>query len=374
MSQQNSHQGRSKIFWNAPYALTTLGKSLYGTLANEEDSVNRKIFDLFSSPCTPEAVARHLGTRAGADKERLERYVMGLISKNILAEKIKPPIFEKPVFIVCVYRSGSTLLFATLSNAPEIWSTGHEAHHVFGKIPKFRSEKWNNQSECADEKDSSPEISEQIRSDFAEQIFDRDNQLYTEMEPESRPLKVRLLDKTPSNSFKIPFLHASFPDARFIFLFRDPRENIASVMEGWMSNRYVMYDNLPGWDKKKWNFSLVPGWREMNGKSIAEISAFQWLKTNQIIFDDLQRLPKESWTAISYDQLVEDPGFHIRRLCRFADLEFDERLSKLTEQPLPLSRSTRTLPSKEKWKKFSDEIEGVFPSVQSLWELLRALS
>src|SRR5690606_811953 len=45
------------------------------------------------------------------------------------------PLFEQPVFIVSAPRSGSTLLFETLSGAPGVHTIGNESHHLIEGIP-----------------------------------------------------------------------------------------------------------------------------------------------------------------------------------------------------------------------------------------------
>jgi hypothetical protein len=52
-------------------------------------------------------------------------------------------------------------------------------------------------------------------------------------QPDRRPKAVRFLDGPIKNSFRVPFLAGSFPDAKFIFLTRNPRDNISSLIDGW---------------------------------------------------------------------------------------------------------------------------------------------
>ena len=42
-----------------------------------------------------------------------------------------------------------------------------------------------------------------------------------------------VFDHTPSNAFRIPFIHAIFPQARFIHIVRDGRDNVLSRMKQW---------------------------------------------------------------------------------------------------------------------------------------------
>ena len=60
---------------------------------------------------------------------------------------------------------------------------------------------------------------------------DRDERMYVELPAGERPRRGRLLEKTPRNALRIAFFSAMFPNARFVVLHRDARENIASMGE-----------------------------------------------------------------------------------------------------------------------------------------------
>ena len=81
-----------------------------------------------------------------------------------------------------------------------------------------------------------------------------------------------------------------FPDARFIFLWRDPRENLSSIMEAWRSGNWITYSALPGWDGP-WSLLLPPGWPSLRSASLETIAARQWQSANEIALDDLALLP-----------------------------------------------------------------------------------
>ncbi len=52
-----------------------------------------------------------------------------------------------------------------------------------------------------------------------------------------------------------------------MFLWRDPRENISSIMEAWRSGQWRTYPELEGFDGP-WSMLLPPGWRAMNGRPV----------------------------------------------------------------------------------------------------------
>jgi uncharacterized protein (TIGR03032 family) len=155
----------------------------------------------------------------------------------------------------------------------------------------------------------------------------------------------------------VPFLAAAFPDARFVYLYRHPREAIHSMWEAWKSGRFVTYPTLPGWSGLPWSLLLTPGWRELLGRDSMEIAARQWSATTEMLLNDLESLPAERWCVANYGRLVLEPMAEIGRLCHVLGLEWNRPL----EAPLPLSRHTLTPPEPGKWKKDAALLEAVEP-------------
>lgn len=262
--------------------------------------------------------------------------------------------FDRPVFIVSAPRSGSSFLFETLSRAPGVYTIGGESHAIIEQIPELSPaiHQWQSNRLTAD--DASPEITRQLKSNFLSALRDRD-----EAAPPTKNA-VRFLEKTPKNALRIPFLHAAFPDAKFIYLVREAHESISSILEAWRSGRFVTYRELPDWTGP-WSLLLIPGWQSLAGKPLNEVAAAQWETANRILLDDLSQLPQEQWTTVSYSDLVSDPQSTIERLCRFADFDWDV---DLRHQALPPSRHTLTPPSPNKWQRNSAEIAPVLAGLQ----------
>jgi hypothetical protein len=163
---------------------------------------------------------------------------------------------------------------------------------------------------------------------------------------------------------RIPFLRALFPDARFIFLYRDPAESISSILDGWQSRRFIAYRSLPGWQHGAWSFLLTPGWEALADRPLVEIAAHQWRVANQTIMADLDLLPYDDWLFVRYADLVDTPGPTIRRIALFADLHWDQAVEQVVSRALPVSRMTLSAPAPEKWRKHAAELELVMPSVE----------
>jgi uncharacterized protein (TIGR03032 family) len=273
--------------------------------------------------------------------------------------------FDRPIIIVSTPRSGSTLLFETLAQSPDLWTIGGESHGVFEAIPELQPGKHNSNSNRLTAEDATEEISQQLRYNFISQLKNRAGK---PLDADTK--KIRLLEKTPKNALRIPFLNAVFPDALFIYLYREPQENISSILEAWRSQRFVTYPQLSGWQGEPWSLVLTPDWQKLNGKSLAEIAATQWQLTNQILLDDLEQLPRDRWCAISYADFLNNPQQECQRLCDFARINWDQ---KLVDNSLPLSRHTLTPPDPDKWRKNEAELKSVLPSVENIVDRARAI-
>jgi hypothetical protein len=292
------------------------------------------------------------------------------VKSGWIDEYLEVPVFDRPTFIIAAPRSGSTLLFESLRKIPGMWSIGRESHDIFDGVlghtvgnPRFESVR-------ATARDVDPKKTETLMRLFTERLIDAgSDRSYVDQPPDRRPKAIRFLDKLPKNSFRVPFLAGSFPDAKFIFLTRNPRDNISSLIDGWhegrRSGRFVTYSRLPGTALENWCFVLPPGWRGMANRSVADIAAFQWASSNETALDDLLALAPERWCAVSFAALLSEPIAELRRLAEFIGLELDASALGMESGLLAVSSSALSLPSPDKWRRNALEIERVLPEVES---------
>ena len=273
-----------------------------------------------------------------------------------------------PLFIVAAPRSGSTLLYETLAQAPGLFNLGGEAHWLVEDIEALRPGAPGVSSNRLTAQHARPEFAQAVLQALGSRLRDRDGAA-----PAADRTALRFLEKTPKNALRIPFFDRIFPDARFVFLWRDPRENLSSIMEAWRSGGWVTYRDLPG-QQGPWSLLLPPQWQELAGRPLEEIAAFQWSATNRIVLDDLAALPASRWIGLSYAELLADPLATVRRICEFGELDVDARLLQRVSAPLPLSRHTLTPPDAHKWRKNGELIERVMPQLEPLHQRLRALA
>ncbi|MEO6967450.1 MAG: sulfotransferase [Rhodanobacteraceae bacterium] len=321
------------------------------------------LLDAFLRQVMP--VARGIALRNGAD---LSDAILGLLKRAVRRENAPAsseessrsgPVrnaaaaktadgrddFERPVFIVSPPRSGSTLLFETLSRSPDAYTIGGESHGLIEGMPELDTAARGHVSNRLDENDATPAIAAALRERFRNRVFDRQLR-------KPGPGPVRLLEKTPKNSLRIPFLHKVFPDAMFVYLYRDPREVLASMLEAWESGGFRTYPQLRGWTGPPWSLLLTPGWQEWAGRPLVDIVAAQWETTTRILLEDLAALPPGRCVVARYEALLDNPGREIDRLCAAVGFGWDEAVG----DGLPVARHTVSAPQEGKWRRRQAEI------------------
>ena len=99
-----------------------------------------------------------------------------------------------------------------------------------------------------------------------------------------------LVDKTPRNVLRIPYVRAIFPEAKIIHIVRDGRDTACSL--------------VPGMGGDPWIHLKPPTWRELQAQhSGVARCALAWREIMQIALDDLAGVPH---LQIRYEDLIAD--------------------------------------------------------------------
>jgi len=278
-----------------------------------------------------------------------------------------PRSLISPLIIVAAPRSGSTLLFETLARSERLCSVGGEAHWLVENHRELRPGAPGVDSNRLTADHATDSYRDSIIDQIVTRLVDSDGK---PVDPDENRV---FLEKTPKNALRIPFFDRIFPNARFVFLWRDPRENISSIIEAWRSGRFRTYKQVAGF-YGPWSMLLPPGYRQCSNRPLEEIAAFQWECTNRIVMEDLKTLQADRWLSVYYGDLIAGPASTVQRVLDFAHIEIDPPLTRHLQQGLPPSRYTQTGPAAEKWRVNAAEIERVLPTVENTWWLLRGLS
>jgi len=265
---------------------------------------------------------------------------------------------DRPVFVVGAPRSGTSVLYAILRASPSLAHWPGEAHEIWEADlhPALRG--WT--SNVAGSAEATPEVAARIRRRF-----------FLTAGP-----RRRLIDKTPRNSLRISFVDAVFPDGLYVFLQRDGRDNVNSLINAWRSSRYRTYrlpepHSIPGVDRTWWKFVLYPGWEADSGGPLEVVCARQWIVSNERGLGSLHAIDQARWTTVRYEDLVADPVGETRRLLEFLDVPFHPRVERraraLAETPINIV----TPPEPGKWRRENPEPVGaILPLIAPTMERL----
>ena len=149
----------------------------------------------------------------------------------------------------------------------------------------------------------------------------------------------RVVDKYPELIFRVPFVKAIFPDAKFLFLVRNGWDTCHSI-EGW-SDRFgkkVKQETHDWWgaDRRKWNLildQLVPEHAELarhvnemrNWSNQTDMAAVEWMLSMQEGLR-LQLEYPDDILRVNYEFLCEHPHAELTRIAEFAGLSCDDEV------------------------------------------------
>lgn len=197
-------------------------------------------------------------------------------------------------------------------------------------------------------------------------------QIYRRITPSKANPTIRLLEKTPENCLRLPFLLALFPDARIIYLTRDGRSNVNSLMEGWRQpHLFPGYQvpepiQIPGDKRGRWAFTLIPGWRELTTKPLEEVCAWQWVRCNEAVVTHQEKtMGQVPYLTVRYETLIQKPEQTLAQIADFIRIDFDKELGRYAKKLPKINVISK--PDQEKWRQQNGEaVERILPIIQPM--------
>lgn len=255
------------------------------------------------------------------------------------------------VFIVCPPRSGGSRLLEAFAQAPRVALLRGDAHGVLDGLPELQLAQRRFDSHRLFARDATPAVASAVRQRLLEHLHDRDGR-----GPGTWTHDVRAIAYSARNALRVAFLAEVFPDAQFVYLYRDARETLSAMLDAWRNGRHVSAPDLPDWKGPPWSLPVVSGWREWNDAPLPALVARQWAGIVRHLLDDLDALAPERWCLASYDRLVEQPTQEIARLRDFLQLPWDERAqAALARAPAAHSPAPGT------WQHNAEDLERAMP-------------
>jgi hypothetical protein len=178
----------------------------------------------------------------------------------------------------------------------------------------------------------------------------------------------RFLDKTPKNSLRVPYLNALFPDAMFIFLHRDGRANVASLIEGWNARHGISYRlplriDLGSVRGRYWSYLLPPEWRSAAQTTVEQVAALQYRMANETALDDLKLIGSDRAVRIGFEEFLARPRVVTARLFGLLGISQSDRMNQFAASLGEHIVSSVTPPRPDKWRDRVAQLERVLPEV-----------
>lgn len=268
-------------------------------------------------------------------------------------DRTRPPA-RRPVIVVGCSRAGTTLVYKTLSESPELGSLQRETHDYWTELHPPADKHWDTHALGAGD------VRPGERAAVSRYFY-------------AWTGRHRWVDKNNQNGLCVPYLHALFPDAVFVFVKRSPGDNLNSLIEGWRKpDEFATWSaDLPATvavengSLSQWCFFLADGWRDYLNAPVEDVAAFQYDAINRAILDARAALPAGQWVEVFYEDFLRDPVAAFRRVFEGCGLGFDARLEAHCAQVLDIPYNAFSEIRLDKWKdgRNRERIERVLPRV-----------
>ena len=248
---------------------------------------------------------------------------------------VDSPALERPVILLGAARSGTKILRSILGSHPRLSVVPYDINYVW-TMGNF--DLGHDELEPADLK---PEIRDFIRN-FIEK--------FNTGGPHGR-----VVEKTVSNTLRVPFVDAVFPAAQYVVIVRDGRDVAASAREQWSTRssgnsllaklktfpvkhawaygvKYVR-NNLDGlfpWHDvvKSWG----PRFKGMDdfvrSHDLIETCAMQWVRSVEGTRRGLAGIDPIRVHVLTYENLVRDPIGRTEEILSFLDLDMKPQVEE----------------------------------------------
>ncbi len=267
---------------------------------------------------------------------------------------LAPQPADRPIIVVGCSRAGTTLVYKTLSESHEIGSLQRETHDYWMALHPLSQKQWD--THALNAADASTAERDAVSRYFHSWTGRR-----------------RWVDKNNQNGLGVPYLHALFPDAVFVFVKRSPGDNLNSLIEGWRKpDEFATWSNgLPArvavenGTLTQWCFFLAEGWRDYVNAPVEDVAAFQYAAINAAILDAKTNIPAGQWIEVFYEDFLRDPAAAFRHVFERCGLRFDDRLQAHCANVLDIPYNAFSEIRLDKWKdgRNRDKIERVLPKV-----------
>lgn len=281
------------------------------------------------------------------------------------SDELKPPII-----LFGNFRSGTTMLQKIIASHPAVVPLYEPVGIWLYADPGRGHDEF-------DEADATDRVKRYIRRWFLKYQQENGNRI--------------IIEKTPHNILRIPYVRAIFPEARFIYIVRNPLSFVSSVEIKWQrpvgTKRIKARMKKTPWTqwhryfgrlvKQQWNSRVLkrkylPIWgpryrgiqQDLKEHDLLTVIARQWARASAKAERDLAHFNPEQVLRLRYEDFVDDPLSGLQRICAHCGLEMTTDLARQVQDMVKTDR-------KLKWQRFApSDLARIMPELVS--EMQRA--
>jgi hypothetical protein len=275
-----------------------------------------------------------------------------------MSSELKPPII-----LLGNTRSGTTIVQKVVSTHPDVvpW---YEPRTVWLYADPGRDH------DEFDASDATDKVKRYIRKQFLKYQEQHGNRT--------------VMEKTPANILKIPYVRTIFPEATYLFIVRNPFSFISSVEMKWQRpvsskgirrrlkstpitqlHHYAGRLIMQQFDKRVLRRKYLSLWgprykgmeQDLKTHDLLTVIARQWSKCSRKAEKDLALFDPGQVLRLRYEDFVEDPISDLERICAHCGLEMSDDMVRAAHEWV---KSDRQL----KWRRFDPhELVRVLPEL-----------
>lgn len=221
---------------------------------------------------------------------------------------------SRPVFLVGCGRSGTTILGTVLGRHPQItylneprdvWTKAYPETDIWSADAGARRGRMHLTAA-----DTTPRQTRALRAAFAREV--------------RRSGRPQLVEKLPINAFRLEFIQAAFPDARFLVLLRNGIEVARSIERECARGAWYGADDYK-WRQLATYADARPDTRGLPARCRTpyERGLLEWRLSVAAALEFAAALPATCRLQVTYESLVEDPAGTIAVIERFIGVPED---------------------------------------------------
>ena len=267
-----------------------------------------------------------------------------------MSGELKPPII-----LFGNFRSGTTLLQKLISTHPNVVSL-YEPVGLWLYADPGRSH------DEFDERDATDKVKRYIRNEFLKYQEQHENRI--------------IVEKTPHNLLRIPYVRAVFPEAHFLYIVRNPLSFVSSVELKWQQpatkkrilkrlrstpvtqlHHYLTRFLSQQWNNRILRHKYLSIWgprykgiqKDLKAEDLMVVIARQWSRASRKAEKDLALFEEGQVLRLRYEDFVQDPISDMEHNCAHCGLQMTGDMAKTAREVVKTDR-------KLKWQRFEPHV------------------